>query len=154
MLSGLVAIVRSLAGELSARLGPVTDAMSPITRRIGDSYGRFDRWRHGRPFGGSLVLVLAAVVIGYMPTVVAIQTLLLGGDQTSLSVVFAVFVALSGVGALTRPSKSTLFGATGAMFAMLSLLTTLGGFFVGTVLGIVGGSLCVAWTEDGTEGTT
>ncbi|MFB6143157.1 MAG: DUF6114 domain-containing protein [Halorientalis sp.] len=150
MLSRLIAALRTLAAQVPVpdRLADTAEALSPITRRVLDRYRRFQRWRHERPFGGALVLLLSSVVIGYMPLVVAIQTLLLGGGRTAFSLLFALAVALSGVGALVRPARSSLFGAAGSVFAILSLFTTLGGFFVGTVLGFVGGSLCVAWAPE------
>lgn len=114
---------------------------------------RFREWRRHRPVAGALVMLLGAVVIGYMPTVVALQTITLGGGRTALGVLCAVLVAISAVGVLSRPGRSTLFGVTGSAFSLLSLVGTLGGFLVGTTLGFVGGSLCIAWTDERADQT-
>mgnify|MGYP000197383729 CR=1 FL=1 len=64
-----------------------------------------------------------------------------------LALVFAVFVVLSGVFAILQPQFAAYFGAVGILVSVASLFGALGGFGIGTILGIVGGSLCVAWVH-------
>lgn len=68
-------------------------------------------------------------------TVSGVSTLLIG----ALLVMF-------GLGAWFRPSTSTYLGVLSIIVAVIALPTSnLGGFLIGSVLGIVGGALTLAW---------
>lgn len=106
---------------------------------------RFAAWRAERPFMGGLLLLIAGVVIGYVPLQFAGELIFIGGSFTIIGLVFATFVFLCGAFALWMPEHSTVFGVAGVALALLSLMGALGGLFVGMLLGMVGGNLCVAW---------
>lgn len=106
----------------------------------------FARWRATRPFWGAVLLILASLLIAWVPMQFAIELLFIGGAFTVVGLVFAVIVFLLGVFALLRPDLSTILGITGIAFSVLSLIGALGGLLFGAVLGIAGGALCVAWT--------
>jgi MFS family permease len=150
MKSRLAETLRSLATRVlgAERLRAVSRTLSPVTDRVADRRDRFREWRRHRPVAGGVVMILGAVVIGYMPTVIALQRVTLSGGRASFGMLCAVLVGVSGIGAVTRPVRSTLFGVAGSVCSLLSLVGTLGGFLVGTMLGVVGGSLCVAWTDE------
>lgn len=113
---------------------------------------RFQEWRSERPFWGGALLMLAGLVIGWVPIQFAAELVFIGGTFTVIGLVFAAFVFLTGVFALHRPELSTILGITGVALSILSLLGALGGLFVGMLIGIVGGNLCVAWKpEDADE---
>jgi hypothetical protein len=105
----------------------------------------FAAWRAERPFLGGVLLLLAGVVIGYVPLQFAGELIFIGGSFTIIGLVFATFVFLCGAFALWMPEHSTVFGVAGVALAILSLMGALGGLFVGMLLGILGGNLCVAW---------
>lgn len=111
----------------------------------GSYRARFDDWRRGRPFLGAVLLMLAGIVIAYVPLQFATELLLVGGAFTFVGLVFAVFVFLTGVLALVRPDLSTTIGVVGVAVSILSIFGALGGLVVGMAIGIVGGNLCVAW---------
>ena len=110
---------------------------------------RFQEWRAGRPFVPGLLLILSGVVIA-MPayftvqisdllvmisTVSGVSTLLIG----ALQVMF-------GLGAWFRPATATYLGGLGIIVAVVAVPTSnLGGFLIGSLLGIVGGALTLAW---------
>lgn len=116
----------------------------PATRRV-----RFTKWRAERPFIPGLLLILSGIVIA-MPayftvkisdllvmisTVSGVSTLLIG----ALQVMF-------GLGAWFRPATATYLGVLGIIVAVIAVPTSnLGGFLIGSVLGIVGGALALAW---------
>ena len=116
----------------------------PATRRA-----RFKKWRAERPFIPGLLLILSGIVIA-MPayftvkisdllvmisTVSGVSTLLIG----ALQVMF-------GLGAWFRPATATYLGVLGIIVAVIAVPTSnLGGFLIGSVLGIVGGALALAW---------
>lgn len=116
----------------------------PATRRV-----RFTKWRAERPFIPGLLLILSGIVIA-MPayftvqisdllvmisTVSGVSTLLIG----ALQIMF-------GLGAWFRPATATYLGVLGIIVAVIAVPTSnLGGFLIGSVLGIVGGALALAW---------
>jgi hypothetical protein len=119
---------------------------------IGTRRARFDRWRRGRPFAGGALLVVASLVIAWIPINIAPDTILIGQTLSPIGLLFAALVFLCGIFALTRPGNADIFGIFGVLFSIFSLYGALGGFFVGTALGIIGGVLCYAWRDEGDEG--
>ncbi len=109
--------------------------------------GRFANWRRDRPFWGGFTLTLAGLVIGIIPLDLALKFALIPTSFAFVGLVFAVFVVLCGVFATVQPQFASFFGAAGILLSVASLFGALGGFGVGTILGITGGSLCVAWVH-------
>lgn len=109
---------------------------------------RFDEWRVQRPFAGGMLLMLAGLVIAWVPMNLATQLLFIGGPVfVYVGVLFAVLVFLTGLFALRLPEFSQEIGILGVALSILSLFGALGGLFVGMLLGIVGGNLCYAWNS-------
>ncbi|MFB6163743.1 MAG: DUF6114 domain-containing protein [Haloarculaceae archaeon] len=126
----------------------VPAALRPIERRVDDRVRRFNDWRSGRPFAGGALLLLASVVIAYVPMQMAGELLMFGNAISAVGLLFAGLVAIAGLLALAEPEHSTYVGAFGILAAMLSVFGALGGLVVGTLLGVLGGSLCVGWTDE------
>lgn len=110
---------------------------------------RFSRWRTVRPFWGALLLVFGGFVAGYTPFVALQDFLLREGSAQIIGILgsfFAIAMIMSGVGAMINPELSNLLGMVGVTFSILSTLVgNFGGLLIGTVTGIVGGALCIAW---------
>ncbi|MED5072746.1 DUF6114 domain-containing protein [Anoxybacillus geothermalis] len=111
---------------------------------IRSSWQAFGRWRKRRPFWGATFLLLSSLVILWIPMQLYEISLVPG------SMVFAGFflggmVMLMGILSYAMPRLSTLLGIIGMFSAILSIMGALGGFLVGTILGIIGGALCIAW---------
>lgn len=127
--------------------------MSQLDRSAGDAGSvtdrrqRFAQWRRERPFWGGSLLLLAGLVIGYVPVQFSFELILVGGTFTVIGLLFAVLVFLTGVFALVRPDLSRELGILGVALSLLSLVGALGGLFVGMLLGIVGGNLCLSWQD-------
>lgn len=113
---------------------------TPATRRA-----RFNEWRRERPFLGAVMLLLAGVVIAFVPLQFATELLLIGGSLTFIGLLFATLVFLTGVFALLRPDFSREIGILGIAMSILSIFGALGGLVVGLVIGVLGGNLCMAW---------
>jgi hypothetical protein len=113
---------------------------------------RFDDWRAIRPFWGGALLMFAGALLAYIPFYTLDNFAFTGGTAELIGLiglVFAFFVFLSGVAAITHPQISTLAGMTGIIMSILSIVGgTFGGMGVGTFVGMVGGSLCVAWIQE------
>jgi hypothetical protein len=107
--------------------------------------GGFTGWRARRPFAGAALLILSGFIIGAIP--IRIQMTFAGTTKASIGIAFAAMVIACGVFALVKPELSTLVGVTGIAMSILSLIGAFGGLVFGMLVGIVGGSLCVAWQD-------
>jgi Family of unknown function (DUF6114) len=112
----------------------------------------FRDWRRSRPFWGGLLLLLAGFELLLIP---------LSGILVHGQVKLVVYIGIGGVfglliGALLivcgvllwfSPAHRTFYAIAGVLLAVLSFITSnLGGFFLGMLLGITGGSLAFGWT--------
>lgn len=98
--------------------------------------------------------MLAGLIIGWVPIQFATELAVIGGAFTVIGLVFAVMVFLTGAFALARPEMSTIFGILGIALSILSLVGALGGLFVGMLIGIAGGNLCIAWQNPNPKTTS
>jgi hypothetical protein len=103
-------------------------------------------WRRGRPFTAGLCIMLAGLEIGWMPHTGVGKLLSMGLPGIS-SIFIAVFLVIFGVTVWFFPTYRVFSGIASIMLALLSLVATnLGGFFLGFLLGMLGGAFAVAWT--------
>ncbi|GHJ46529.1 hypothetical protein Cs7R123_38710 [Catellatospora sp. TT07R-123] len=107
---------------------------------------RYGAWRRSRPYWGGKLLILAGVeIIGSTKMTLDGATISVGitGLQ-SLLIPFILVVA--GLLAWFSPAQRMFYGLVGVFVAIYSLIAVnLGGWFLGTILGIVGGGLVFAW---------
>lgn len=107
----------------------------------------FAAFRRTRPFWGGLWLLLGGyVVIDFASTSIgfAVQ----GGWSASSGYILGGAMVLFGLVAWFTPHYSGLVGLLGVLTALAAFVgSNLGGFLIGTVLGIVGGSMVWAWGE-------
>ncbi|WEG14826.1 DUF6114 domain-containing protein [Pullulanibacillus sp. KACC 23026] len=101
-------------------------------------------WIKKRPFKGSLLLFLSGLIILFIP-ISMIPVALMPGSFSILGIVFGGLVVLLGILGFTFPDQSSIIGVLAIFFACLSLIGALGGFLIGTLLGIIGGAYCFAW---------
>jgi hypothetical protein len=104
-------------------------------------------WRHTRPFwGGLLVIVGGAEVLlserAPLPLIIHI------GAQGLAGYFIPLVSVLAGMLVLFNPEQRTFYSLLAIVLALGSWITSnLGGFFVGMILGVIGGSLAFAWKE-------
>lgn len=97
---------------------------------------------------GGVLLCLAGFLITWVPMQILPDLIFIGGEMAgflTIGALIGVFVFLTGVYALYKPSKSHEIGVIGVVLSIFSLFGSLGGLFVGMLLGILGGNLCIAW---------
>jgi hypothetical protein len=109
---------------------------------------RVSDWRDDRPFWGGTILTLAGLVIAIVPLDLAFRFGMATSHYVGIGLSLAAVVSLSGILSLVRPECADYLGAVGILFAVTSIFGALGGFGFGTLLGMVGGSLCIAWIPD------
>ncbi len=115
------------------------------TRGTGSPRAWFRAFRRTRPFWGGLWLMLGgAVVIRVMFFPIGLA--MTGGFNTSAGYILGGALVLFGAVAWFAPHYSGLVGILGVLAALAAFVgANLGGFLVGTVLGIVGGSMVWGW---------
>ncbi|GAA3294555.1 hypothetical protein Dvina_50920 [Dactylosporangium vinaceum] len=111
----------------------------------------FGGWRAQRPFWGGLFLILSGLELflsGNLKLALEVHF----GPTGFLSYVLPLIMLLCGALTWVSPSQRLFYGILGTVTALYSLIgLNLGGFFLGTVLGLVGGGLAVAWSPPPAE---
>ena len=107
----------------------------------------FRAWRRTRPFWGALWAILAGSWIIYC-TGAEIGIALIGTVSTSAGIVTGGGLILFGAVAWFAPFYRSLCGMIAFVLALVAFPTSnLGGFLLGTVFGLLGGSMMWAWGE-------
>ncbi|RLI44752.1 hypothetical protein DRO69_06685 [Candidatus Bathyarchaeota archaeon] len=88
--------------------------------------------------GGLVALAIGAAIYSSFP---ALGMLI----ETFTVSLCGVLVVIGAVMLYVNPEKSTTWGVIILVFSIVSLLFRLEGFIVGTILGIIGGTLAIAW---------
>ena len=73
---------------------------------------------------------------------------LIPGSLVFIGFLFAGLTLIIGTLAYIYPQFSTVFGVITIFLSVLSIMGALGGFIVGTILGIVGGAFLIAWSQE------
>ncbi|MEU5994056.1 DUF6114 domain-containing protein [Spirillospora sp. NPDC047418] len=111
----------------------------------------FRRWRRTRPFWGGVFAVLGgleliAIPLAPMPLVVH------QGMAGVASWLIGALLVTAGVLLWTQPAQRSFYGILAVLLSLASFLTSnFGGFFVGLLLGLVGGALGFAWSPAATD---
>ncbi|MFK0044812.1 DUF6114 domain-containing protein [Streptomyces sp. NPDC090741] len=106
---------------------------------------RWRQWRRGRPFWGGLFAVLAGAEICALP-LAPLKVMLQQGIAGIPSVLMGIVMIVLGLTAWFSPAQRSLAGVLTTLIATAALvMSNLGGFLIGTLLGILGGGLMFAW---------
>ncbi|MCX5450374.1 DUF6114 domain-containing protein [Streptomyces nigrescens] len=103
------------------------------------------RWRTGRPFWGGLAAVIAGAEICAIP-LAPLKIMLQQGIAGIPSVLMGLVMIVMGLSAWFAPHYRGIAGVLTVLCAAAALvMSNLGGFLIGTVIGILGGSMIFAW---------
>ncbi len=111
---------------------------------------RFARWRGTRPFWAGACTLLAGLIVLFPPfaalrfgdVVISLNTL--GGVS---AMVIGVVLSICGITFWARPQFRMAAGIVTLLLSLVALVTVnLGSFLIGTVLGIIGSALGIAWS--------
>ncbi|GAA0590180.1 hypothetical protein GCM10009001_02670 [Virgibacillus siamensis] len=114
-------------------------------RKIAEG-GKFKQWRNRRPFWGATLMVLAGMLILYIP-IQLFAIAFVPGSFVFIGFLFGGLMIIMGILDYIYPQFSTVFGIVAIFLSVLSVMGALGGFIIGTILGIIGGSLSIAWQK-------
>lgn len=110
---------------------------------------RFRRWRSGRPFFPGLLLILSGIIIAapaYITIRISDLLVMISTISGVSTLLIGVLLAMFGLGAWFQPATSNYVGVLGIIVAIIALPTSnLGGFIIGSLLGIIGGAFTFAW---------
>jgi hypothetical protein len=109
----------------------------------------FRRWRRGRPFWGGLFLILGGVQLFLSGQLSVLGEVAISfGPEGFLQILLPVVLLLCGVLVWVTPQHRYFYSIIGTLTAVYSLLgLNLGGWFLGMLLGIIGGALGFSWTS-------
>lgn len=107
----------------------------------------FGRWRNTRPFWGGVLVILGGGVI-LLSEKAPVSVMVHLGLQGLAGYLIPAIMLLCGVLLLVNPAQRTFYALLATLLALGSFITSnLGGFFVGMLLGLIGGSLAFAWEQ-------
>lgn len=119
---------------------------------VGSRLAAFRGWRRTRPFWGGFLLLLAGIELLVIPLSGilvhgAVKLVVYIGIGGVFGVLLGVLLIACGLLLWLNPAHRTFYAIAGVLLAVLSFITSnLGGFFIGMLLGIIGGSMGFGWT--------
>jgi Family of unknown function (DUF6114) len=119
---------------------------------VGSRRAAFRRWRRTRPFWGGFLLLLAGIELLLIPLSGilvhgAVKLVVYIGIGGVFGVLLGVLLIACGLLLWLNPAHRTFYAIAGVLLAVLSFIASnFGGFFIGMLLGIIGGSMGFGWT--------
>jgi len=109
---------------------------------------KFREFRWTRPFWAAVLVLIAAAEQAVLP-VGPTDALIKAGSSAFLGLICAAVLAVMALVILFLPSQRIIAGLIAVVVSLCSFpLSNLGGFVVGMLLGILGGSMAVGWVPD------
>ncbi|WP_042457017.1 DUF6114 domain-containing protein [Neobacillus dielmonensis] len=108
---------------------------------------KFKNWRARRPFWGATLCILSGLVILWVPAKLY-EVAAAPGSIIFVGFFLGGLTLLLGVLGYIMPKLSTLLGVLAIFSSVLSIMGALGGFLIGTILGILGGAMMIAWKPE------
>ncbi len=106
----------------------------------------FRAWRRRRPFVGAVLTVLAGVEMFFSGQLDVGKIHVQVGIEGLQATIIPVLMVLLGVLVIAMPAHRIFYGVISLVVSVYSLIgVNLGGFFIGMLLGSVGGILVVSW---------
>lgn len=130
------------------RRGPGKVALRSLGfgERVQSQQADFRLWRLRRPFAGSILMILAGILVLVGPLSPSIlRFALLPGSTIWAALLIGALLLVMGLVQMFVPSLSTFTGGVGIVLSLISIIVALGGFVVGMLLGLIGSALGVAW---------
>lgn len=105
------------------------------------------QWRRSRPFWGGLILALAGLELLWSSHLDLGASISAPGFEGFMSYLLPGIVGAAGVLSWFSPKQRIFYSIVAVITALYALIgLNVGGFFIGTALGVVGASLTFAWT--------
>lgn len=109
----------------------------------------FRNWRHSRPFWGGLLVLLAGLPIIYFPYAnlnIGTLSLHLATSAGAASLLIGLLLIALGISAWFQPHVRVFAGIAALVLSLVSIpMSNLGGFGMGLIPGLLGGTLLCSW---------
>lgn len=142
------AIVPAAPLVTTGKIVPKNEMMELFQRfwqRVPVWWAIFRLWRLRRPFGGSILMLIASLLMIWGPMSL-LRFALLPGSTIWAGLLVAGLLFVMALIQLLAPSHALITGAIGLVLSLVSLLVAgFGGLVIGAILGIIGSALGVAW---------
>lgn len=103
------------------------------------------RWRHTRPFWGALLVIAGGAEI-LLTEAASIPIIVHIGLQGVAGYLIPIVLLITGLLLLFHPVQRTFYSVVAIVLALGCWITSnLGGFLIGMLAGVIGGSLAFAW---------
>ncbi len=131
------------ANQGSAQKG----GLAAVFSLLGRAWLRYRRWRRSRPFWAGIWLILAGAELLLIPLPIRNMGIILHIGIGGISgILIGAVLILAGLLLWYHPAQHVFYSIVAVLLAIGALVASnLGGFLIGTVLGILGGSLGFAW---------
>jgi hypothetical protein len=107
-------------------------------------WSRFRLWRRTRPFWGSLLIIIAGLLVLWGP-IEFLPFAMLPGNSVWAGILVGALLLVMGIIQLLAPSYALITGAIAIVLSLVSLLVAVGGLGIGMILGLIGGAIGVSW---------
>ena len=105
----------------------------------------FRHWRKGRPFPAGLLIILAGVELWLAP-LSSLGTIIHEGIGGVSAFFIGMLMLMFGLTVWIAPAYRAFAGIASILLGLIALpATNLGGFFLGTLLALIGGGLATSW---------
>lgn len=112
---------------------------------------RFREWRSARPFAGGLLMLLSGIIMvapAYFTVQISDLLVMISTISGVSTLLIGALLIMFGIGTWLQPYAATYLGVLGIIVSIVAVPTSnLGGFFVGSLLGIIGGALALGWEK-------
>jgi len=127
--------------------GRVDGRVARVWSAVAAGWRWFRAVRRTRPFWGALWLLLGGYDVLYFSRT-PVNLVIAKGFNGSAGYILGGGMMLFAAVALVAPHYKSLVGLMGVLLALAAFIgVNLGGFLIGTVLGILGGSMIWGWGE-------
>lgn len=133
----------------SASTGPadLADAPEPPASPVRRAWRGWRAWRRSRPFWGAFLLILGGAEILLIPLPMNSMGLILHiGTGGVLGILIGALMIACALLIWFNPGQRMFYSIVAVLLSIAALIASnLGGFLIGTLLGVIGGSLAFAW---------
>ncbi len=117
----------------------------PRSGRWQRGLGAWRQWQHSRPFWGALFVLVGGAEI-LLTQAAPLPLIIHIGLQGVAGYLVPLVLVVTGLLLLFHPVQRTFYSLLAIILALGSWITSnLGGFFLGMLIGVIGGSLAFAW---------
>lgn len=124
---------------------PLTQRRPDLPSRLRTGWAAFRLWRLRRPFWGSILMLLASLLMLAGPLTL-LNMAFLPGSAVPMALLVGSLMLVMALAQLFVPAHALITGLIGIVLSIVSLITgSFGGFGIGMIIGILGSAQGVAW---------